>query len=171
MKRNTCLLLLLFAITFIGCKKDKIEYSNEFEKSFKAWTDFKTASGNSYSYTVSTVSWTGYSTETTLNVANGKIIGRSYIAKGIKDDQVVVFQQWQEDAGTLNSHDNGASLLTLDQIYDLAKNDLLLKRENAKISFEAKNNGLISSAGYIEDGCQDDCFTGLSIKSISKLTL
>jgi hypothetical protein len=41
MKRNTYLLILFVAAIFASCKKDKIEYSNEFDKSFKAWTDFK----------------------------------------------------------------------------------------------------------------------------------
>ncbi|TKC12769.1 hypothetical protein FA048_03885 [Pedobacter polaris] len=170
MKRNAYLLLLLVVATFTGCKKEKIEYSNEFEKSAKVWTAFKNASNNSYSYTTNTGSWTGYSSETTLTIVNGKIIGRTFISKGFKDNSntVVVLEQWQEDESSLNTHQSGASLLTLDQVYELAKNELLLKRDNAKVSFEAKNNGLISSAGYIENGCQDDCFMGINIKSISK---
>jgi hypothetical protein len=172
MQRNTYLFILFVAITFIGCKKDKIEYNTDFNKSFKAWTDFKQASNNSYSYTTSTVSWTGYSTETTLTIVNGRIISRSYLAKGFKDHQptLVVLEEWQEDENTLNTHQSGASLLTLDQLYELAKNDLLLKRANAKTSFETKNSGMISSVGYVEEGCQDDCFVGFHIKSISKYT-
>lgn len=34
-----------------------------------AWTDFKSLSNNSYSYITGTVSWTGYSTETTIIVS------------------------------------------------------------------------------------------------------
>lgn len=170
MKRSAYLLILFVAAIFASCKKDKIEYRNEFDKSFKAWTDFKSASNNSYRYTTVTVSWTGYATETTISVLNGKVIARSYIARGRKADQttVVVLEQWEEDVNTLNTHANGASLLTLDQIYELAKNDLLLKRADVSISFESKNSGLISAAGYVQDGCQDDCFRGINIKSISK---
>lgn len=170
MKRDTYLIILFIAAIFAACKKDKIEYSNAYEKSFKAWTDFKAASNNSYSYTTATVSWTGYSTETTINVLNGKVVGRSYVAKGRKDDQstLVLLEQWEEDINTLDTHENGSPLLTLDQIYELAKNDLLLKRADASTSFEAKNSGLISAAGYVPEGCQDDCFVGIKIKSISK---
>lgn len=170
MKRHIYFFLLLFAVVFSGCKKEKIEYRNEFEKSFKAWTDFKLASNNSYSYTTSTVSWTGYTTETAIHVLNGQVVGRSYVAKGREEDQVtlVVLEQWEENGKTLNTHSNGAPLLNLDQIYELAKNDLLLKRPDANISFETKNSGLISAAGYVKGGCQDDCFVGVKIKSISK---
>lgn len=170
MKRCTCLLILFVAAILVSCKKDKIEYANEFEKSFKAWTDFKSISNNSYQYTTGTVSWTGYSTETTITVLNGKVINRSYMAKGRKDDQttLLVLGQWEEDVNALNTHDDGAPLLTLDQIYELAKNDLLLRRPDVRISFEAKNSGMISAAGSVQDGCQDDCFRGVRIKSISK---
>lgn len=170
MKKYTCLLILFATIVFASCKKDKIEYSNDFEKSSKAWTEFKSVSNNSYRYITGSESWTGYSTETTITVSNGQVIGRSYIAKGRKDDQttLVIIEQWQEDINSLNTHNNGATLLTLDQIYELAKTDLLLKRQDASISFEANNFGMISTAGYVLNGCQDDCFTGIKIKSISK---
>lgn len=171
MKRNVYLIILLVAVTFTGCKKDKIEYANAFEKSYKAWTNFKAATGNSYAYTVSTSTWTGYSSETTLTILNGQITGRSFVSKGPKgnDPTVVVLEQWEEDVNSLKTHNRGASLLTLDEIYDLAKNDLLLKRSDAEVSFEAKNDGMISGAGYVEHGCQDDCFRGIRIKSITRL--
>jgi hypothetical protein len=173
MKRNAFLaMILMIAATFTACKKDKIEYRNDFETSFKAWQNFKAESRNNYSYTTSTSSWTGYSTETTITVINGKITSRAYVAKGIKDDQthaIYILEEWREDSTTLNSHKNGAQTLTLDQIYDLAKNDLLLKRANTKTYFEAKNDGIISSAGYVEDNCADDCFNGISIRSVTNL--
>jgi hypothetical protein len=161
MKRNTYLLLIFVAAIFAACKKDKIESSNAFEKSFNVWTDFKSASNNSYSYTTATVSWTGYTTETTIYVLNGQVVGRSYVAKGRKDDlsTLVVLEQWEEDVNSLDTHNNGSPLLTLDEIYEMAKNDLLLKRSDASTSFEA---------GYVPEGCQDDCFVGIKIKSISK---
>jgi hypothetical protein len=54
----------------------------------------------------------------------------------------------------------------LDEIYEKARSNWLKKRGNAKTYFEAKNDGLISSCGYAEDGCQDDCFNGINITSI-----
>lgn len=168
MKTYTFLIILAIATIFTACKKDKIEYADDFEKSYKAWTTFKNTVGNTYSYTVVTSSWVGYSTETTLKVVNGEITGRSYVAKGIKGNPstVYVVEEWTEDVNALNTHERGASLLTLDQVYDLAKNDFLLKRANAETSFEANNHGLISTAGYVENGCQDDCFRGISISFI-----
>jgi len=34
------------------------------------------------------------------------------------------------------------------------------KKKRPKVYFEAKNDGLISSEGYVPDNCQDDCFVG-----------
>jgi hypothetical protein len=33
--------------------------------------------------------------------------------------------------------------------------------------FEAETDGLLSSCGYVEDGCQDDCFVGIHIAGIT----
>ena len=64
---------------------------------------------------------------------------------------------------------NAADALTLDEIYSKAKNEWLVKRKNVTNYFEAKNDGLISTCGYVEKGCVDDCFAGITIKSIQSL--
>src|SRR5690606_27029376 len=79
--------------------------------------------------------------------------------------------EWIENEDEINSHQQGsaAKAITLDEVYETAKNNWLVKRENAKIYFENKNDGMISTCGYIEDGCQDDCFTGITIEYIEAL--
>lgn len=87
----------------------------------------------------------------------------------LSDEEVLVLVQWHETKENLGKHNNRASLMTLDQIYDKSKNDWLSKRKDTKIYFEAKNNGLISQSGYVPNNCQDDCFTGVNIIKIEKL--
>ncbi|SHF25402.1 hypothetical protein [Pedobacter caeni] len=171
MKPNHYLLLNLLIVTMIltSCKKNNIEHENDFDKSFKAWTDFKASSDNSYHYTVSTVSWTGLSTETQVTVKNGKPIQRSYLAKSVRStpkNEVTIHEQWTEDEAKLNTHPNQFKAVTLDEIYQKAKTVWLLKKKNAKSYLETKNNGMISSCGYIEENCADDCFVGINIESI-----
>lgn len=163
--------LLLIGSLFASCKKSDIEYDNDFNKSNKAWANFKVSSGNSYRYLINTVSWTGYSTETIITVRNGKVIGRSYVAKRYVGTAttITVMEEWAEDESSLNTHTNGATPMTLDEVYQKAKTDWLLKRKDATTSFEAKNNGLISSAGYVPNGCMDDCFIGIYIGFIERL--
>ena len=176
MKSNVLLsMILLIAVAFTACKKDEIEYRNDFETSLKAWQKFKAESGNSYSYTVYTSSWIGSTSETIITISNGQFVSRVYrtlrphdhMGPPPKDSPLV--EEWREEGSTLNTKQDGAPLLTLDQIYEQAKNDLLLKRPDAKTYFEANNDGLISSAGYVEDNCADDCFRGVNIKSIIRL--
>lgn len=174
MKPGIYLFTLLFIGTiFTSCKKSDISYESDFQKSYKAWLSFKESSGNSYSYKVpggsilSTSSW-----PTIITVSDGKVTKRHYkftpgegLATNIPEDEL----EWTENENEINSHVNGAPALTLDEIYEKARNNWLKKRSNAKSYFEAKNNGLISSCGYIEDGCQDDCFIGITITFIKAL--
>lgn len=170
-KENYLITLLLILISFSACKKDNLTYSNDFEKSYKTWIDFKKTSNDSYSYTVETSSWTGFRTATVLTVNKGKVVKRSYIAKSIErpSNQIFILEQWEEEGTTLKTHSNGSALKSLDEVYLQAKSEWLLKRKNIKNYFEAKNGGMISSCGFVEDNCADDCFVGIKISSIEKI--
>ena len=61
------------------------------------------------------------------------------------------------------------SAITLDEIYERAKNEWLIKNDNVNVSFENNNNGMISLAGFWPKGCMDDCFSGVKIKLIEPL--
>lgn len=79
--------------------------------------------------------------------------------------------EWTESEDELYSHQgtSAAEAITLDEVYKRAKNDWLKIREDASVFFEANNNGLISSCGFINDGCQDDCFSGITISKIEPI--
>ncbi|MDR0659689.1 MAG: hypothetical protein LBG19_02575 [Prevotellaceae bacterium] len=96
---------------------------------------------------------------------NGKVIQRQY--QCVQEGGIVV-ENWIEQEDELNTHEYGAATITLDEIYYLAKNDWLRKRDGVKYYFEANNEGMISICGYIEDICSDDCFIGVSIEWIKQ---
>ncbi|MRG47027.1 hypothetical protein GFS24_18030 [Chitinophaga sp. SYP-B3965] len=168
MKYNVYLLMLLL---FAACKKSDTAYEKDFDKSYKTWTNFRTSSGDNYRYTVSTVSWTGTRTETSITVQAGKPVGRAFKRSNMDGGtgQITLMEEWQEDASNLNSHQNAFTPQTLDEIYQEAKAQWLPKRKDVTVYFEAKNSGMISSCGYVENGCQDDCFRGIRIVSIEKI--
>jgi len=173
MKGNRSILnLLLMLMLFVSCKKSDIAYENDVDRSYRTWINFRNSSRNSYRYTVKTTSWTGTTSQTVITVKNGRANQRSYVYQ-IQSPQnyleLTIREQWDENLTSLNSHTNGFPPLTLDEIYQKAKTDWLLKRDNAETFFEAKNNGMLSTAGYIENNCADDCFNGVSISSIEKL--
>lgn len=168
------ILLLLLTSLVISCQKSEIEYENQFDKSYKAWISFKKASNNSYKYTVNGSTWVGPAWQTVITVVNGKITQRHFrytALEGFEDHIPQEALEWTEDENEIDSHEHAAAAepLTLDQIYDHARNIWLKKRKDGKTYFEAKNNGLISSCGFVPDNCADDCFSGISIGSIEKI--
>lgn len=82
------------------------------------------------------------------------------------------YLSWSESEKELGKYNGlGATeIMTLDDIYTKAKGEWLVAQEKKKIFFETKNNGMISSCGYVIGNCQDDCFTGINISNIKTLT-
>lgn len=171
MKSSAYLLPLSLVLLLFSCKKDtELLYRGEFQESYQAWLDFKTSSGNSYQYVNFSSSWTGIQSRTTIIVDKGVVVGRSYVLiDNHTSSGPAIVEQWTEDRNTLNSHDRGATTLTLDQIYDKAKTDWLIKRDKTTTYFETANRGMISSCGYVYNNCADDCFNGIHIISIEKI--
>ncbi len=172
--RKIFILVLCLAVFFSACKKDAA--TTDFDKSYANWLSFKKSQNNSYSFTAVTDSWVLFDTETKITVVNGAITARDFVAYQYHQSQgadtltKVTVDQWHEDKTNLNSHTDSQWLLTLEDVYAKAKADWLsMDAHKNTIYFETKNNGMISTAGYYPNGCQDDCFTGISISSISPL--
>ena len=168
------LTLLLMGSLIFSCEKSDIDLDNEYEKSHKVWLDFKESSDNTYNYTVTGSSWTGTAWETKITVSKGIITQREFrftSTEGLTENFPEEDLEWIEYENEINSHENTAAAesLTLDEVYAKAKNEWLIKRKNAKAYFEAKNAGLISVCGYVENGCMDDCFRGIKILYINKI--
>ncbi|AUP77643.1 hypothetical protein [Flavivirga eckloniae] len=164
-------LLLVITLAF-SCESDDLAHQDDFVNSKITWLQFKESSYNSYKYTTTFSSWIGTSWETTITVSKGEIVKRHFkytLTKGLPDDFPEENLEWTENENELGSNGYKHTLLTLDEVYEKAQNEWLKDREQAQIFFETKNNGLISTCGYIEKGCQDDCFIGIKIKSIEAL--
>ena len=168
-------ILILFVIAGLSaCKKDANDTA--YDKSYKAWQSFKADSKNSYTYIVNSGSVFGYGSETKITVQNGIVVARDYYSYKLDYTSSTTppvkktLEQWHEDKASLGQHSSGAALLTLDQVYQKAKNEWLAadKKKNT-IYFEAKNNGMISDASYVPNGCQDDCSIGINISEIKAL--
>ena len=160
-------LLLIVTLGLSACKKDVVNPG--YEDSYSAWLSFKKSSGNSYSYITYYGSWTGSYAESKITVQSGRVIARDFLLTRTTAvrDSVVTLARWAESGSTLNTHTDGFEMLTLDQVYARAKNEWLkVDKVKNEVIFQANNNGLISLAGYVPKGCQDDCLTGIHIKDI-----
>ncbi|NML19264.1 hypothetical protein HHL16_00195 [Pseudoflavitalea sp. G-6-1-2] len=163
--------LLLLAVALFACKKES-QNDIEFRKSYSSWLSFKKTSGDHYKYDVETSSWTGFASKTVIWVRNSKVIQRHYKVTQIGSTMYIPpsEMEWIENENEINSHKNkGAAAITLDEVYDKAQKDWLIRRDNTEITFEAKNNGMISTCGYRELSCADDCFNGIKITRIQSM--
>ncbi len=172
--RTYSILFLAIATLLPSCERDDPSPQNDLENSHRILLNFKETTRNSYTYTVVNSTWTGSSWETTLTVSNGTLVQRHFkytATRGLADIIPEEELEWTENENEIGNHEHtgAAAPLTLDEIYARAGQEWLLKRENAKTYFETKNNGLISTCGYVENGCMDDCFVGITIKSIEAL--
>jgi hypothetical protein len=173
---KTLYLPLIIALLCLGsCKKDEIaKKQDDLNKSYQTWLSYKSSIHNSYNYTQSYGSVFGYSTEIKIGVKDGKFISRHLILTRYHANDTNkkdTLRQWHEDASSLNTHGiEAGNLLTIDDIYDQSRK-VYLKADVKKnmVIFEANNNGILSSCGYIPNGCQDDCFNGINITSITPL--
>ena len=175
MKKTFFLLILLSAVlSYQSCNNDEVNNKEKLEKSYNAWLDFRSKSENSYKYIVRISSWEGPTNETTITVTNGKVTERSFVQKngdgfignGEKDTA-----DWIETENEIDTHtDSGAfTPLTLDEVYEKAKNEWLPVSKDVTVYLETGNEGMLSLCGYTTKGCQDDCFTGVNIVSIVEL--
>lgn len=160
-----CLVLGVFL--FSACKKDALQ--SRYEQSHVAWQDFKKLSDNTYSYTVTTSSWSGSGTSTIVKVTNGVVTGRDYTAFRVdsQSGQRTTYEFWTENPANLNSHKSGAVSMNLDAVYEKAAS-IWLKADTKQntVYFETNNHGMISNCGYTSRDCADDCFTGITITEI-----
>lgn len=162
--------LLFLAVVSFSCKKSKLEYEPDFRKSYKEWMDFKNLHGNSYEYTAVGSSWVGISWQTVITVKNGVVMKRHYTLTVPADWQGQIPPEeleWTEDGSSIGTHDGGSPAMTLDEVYQKASDDWLKKRDHTTTYFETKNNGIISTCGYRDDYCADDCFVGIVITSVN----
>ena len=172
MKRNVILLLLILCTVVAACSKSDIESENSYERSLQAWLSFKKESGNSYQYTVLQSSWTGYRSETTITVTDGKVVRRHFkmvSTEGLENVPEGELEWTEEGSFSEFGTSAAAPIRTLDEIYEIAKTNWLLKRKDSSTTFEAENNGMISLCGFTPRNCVDDCFNGIYITSIIAL--
>ncbi|MCG6187176.1 hypothetical protein [Maribellus maritimus] len=165
---------VLLSIVLFSCQEDELYFENAFDKSYKEWLNFKKVTGNSYRYTVIGSTWVGASWETTVTVTEGEVTARSFKMTASEELLAEIPEEdleWAESGDKINSHTDtpAAETITLDEIYEKARTEWLTKKDDVKAFFETDNDGMISTCGYVENNCADDCFTGINISGIEQL--
>lgn len=161
-------LLAIFLCLFIfSCKEQELR--SDFDVSIAAWKNFRETSNNSYEYMTASSSWVGTSSTTVITVRYGEVIKRQYTQYQLGTAGNTPVKTWTETRTDLNSHPEGSRGITLDEVYEQARNWVKASEKENTIYFETNNAGMISLCGYVPDNCADDCFTGITITGIKAL--
>ena len=166
--------LLAAVLSVAGC--DRLTPDAQQEKgalaSQQQWEKEKPEHENSYRYTVKFNSAFGFGSTTVITVMNGSVTGRDFEAYTLTGSTgtKTVTQSWSETADDLMRHNEGAEAVTLDVIYGRCREQwLTVNTKTYKTYFEKDHNGIISLCGYVRNGCQDDCFQGVTLSAFEWL--
>ncbi len=77
--------------------------------------------------------------------------------------------EWEEDQSNLGKYDPKGLTMTIDQIYQKAKDTWLVPSKDDEAIFETNNNGIISMVGIRLKPYEDIPFNGVRIVSITAL--
>lgn len=142
------------------------ENGYNYSQSKRAWVKLKKEHGNSYTYTVLELSWTGAGSTTTLEVIKGKIASRSYESYLVSDNdgtKEIIFT-YSETGEEIGVHPEGAPASTIDELYKTCISRYLVVHPGANyVYFDTNEEGVMTLCGYVPKGCADDCFKGIHI--------
>ncbi len=180
-----CLMAFLFnSIEAQQNKKYHIDLET-YNKALAAWENSKEVYGNSYEFTLSFGSFSGYFSKTTIRVVDGKVVKRSFEEGHYYDKKERGFEKWVEEEHEIGTHEKGKAPVTMDQIYQRAKVDTKPRDKQtepkttdginisdmvkSEIYFNVDAEGVISLYGSRPEGCMDDCFNGYRISDFKWL--
>ncbi len=141
-----------------------------YKKSLAIFEAGKKEYNNSYTFAVSNESWVGFWSKLFYTVKNGKIVARK-LQEGDREKNPEGTIKWEENEKTIGSHKHYKSVVTMDTIYQQAKEYVgkAKKQQGNDLRFGQTNyvsmndQGLISTIGFVPNNCADDCFNGYSI--------
>jgi hypothetical protein len=162
-------LVAFAAVAALRCSADNADLAT-LEKSRIAWRDLAAMHDDTYSYEVSTSSFTGYQTLTTLQFETGSATFRRFesaapLATGLPGPLVV---QWEERGTEVGSHTGSPPPDTIDTLYDRCARDVLAQDPNRNtIVLYLDEAGILKSCIYVPDNCADDCNMGVWLSHLT----
>ena len=182
-QKQFSIILLMWASFLLPVASAEPDHIKQLKASQAQWETVKSDCQGNYAYTVTTVSFTGYRTTTTITVVNNKVQQRKFeafsartpapppVKPGEKTRAPVAQSIWIESEKTLGSHKSGAKPQTLDTLYLQAHAVIqrdLAPHERRYVQFF--KNGLLKSCFYIDTRIADDSpRNGVSITTITPL--
>ena len=140
------------------------------DRSLTTWNALKTQNGDSYRYEMSFASWAGFGNKTTLTVQNGKVTAQAYEAYRYEEGRTTVTESYAEEGATLGTHEAGAALRTVDELYGVCRAEVLTQSALANdfyLTFRA--DGVLETREHTPKNCADDCSSGVNVTELEFL--
>jgi len=150
------------AAALIGCGSP---VSDQVDRSEERWRVLRDANHASYQYTRSASTFIGYRSQTTVTLKKGALFSRSYVAYAWGDANP--FEQWTEQGAAIGSHSAGAPSVPFDALYQQCRGFVARDPSRYKVHFTLDANGVVATCGAVLNGCQDDCFDGFVVDSLT----
>ncbi|MEK6155648.1 hypothetical protein WIW50_20480 [Flavobacteriaceae bacterium 3-367] len=164
--------LVVMALTLFSCENDDTAFTSEFDQSLSQWRQLKAQFNNSYVFSLVQSSVFGFGSTTTITVQNGVVTQRAFEAYQRTDTpgEKEVTRSWVENQDELNTNDEGAAPMTIDEIYTSCDKDILsVSPDDNFIDFGTDSNGVIQLCTFIPKNCADDCIVGFVLDSFEWL--
>jgi hypothetical protein len=141
-------------------------------KSRAAWTAARDAAQGDYIYEVLRTTFIGGVYTTRISIAHNLVTKRAYqAALGGAGMENPVATDWVETGVEVGTHLEGAPALTIDQLYNRCRDDVLaVNRSSNDITLLFRADGILDTCVYTPRGCQDDCATGVWVNTLEFLT-
>jgi hypothetical protein len=169
--RNAILRLMTRTVPFMAggllsiaaCEGQSPEQAR-LSESRNAWVALKSENGSSYRYTVKNSSFTGYRSETTVEVLGDRVSRRTFTSG---TDTGTPDTSWLEEGAALGSHPEGAPPLTIEEVYDRCASEVLTQDSGQNvITLTFQSDGLLQDCSYFPRNCADDCAVGVRVTSL-----
>lgn len=152
-------------LVLAGC--GGVVQQGELDRSQAAWNALKAQNGNSYRYETSFASWAGFGDKTALTVRDGKVTARAYEAYRYEEGQTTVTESYTEEGAALGTHEAGAALRTVDELYGVCRAEVLTQNALANDFYlEFRADGVLELCTYAPKNCADDCSRGVNVTKL-----
>jgi hypothetical protein len=163
--RATCLFGLV--VTTLGCSDSALSAARQ------SWAQTATTCPT-YHYAISTSSFSGTGTKTTIEIAAGKPSARRYeqfhfdYSAGAANALKIVDKTWTETGASVGTHVEGVPAKTMETLYDDCARDVE-PQDPAKneIKIETDARGVLRECWYVPRQCADDCKMGVSVEDFA----
>ncbi len=136
-----------------------------FKNSYKNWQQLKDKHNANYSYERDSLSPEGFHSSTKITVIDDQVEFRDFFEWQQGNTPTLT---WTEDFAQLGTHDQGASVKTVDQLYQQCKNQILSQPQtDFAITFKVDQINILQQCSYTRLSCTSQCTKGIRIQGLS----